>query len=156
MALGRMLSAPSGSGLSAPEYRDQANHVLTTEIVDALDLLVIANGDVRSVDDAQAVLAQAGTAGLMLGRGALADPYLFGRIRGTASATPTSTQRKAELAALWQYLLDDYIDILTGDVQVLSTFGSLTRHVDDPALKRWLKGLKKARRVTQLRKALGR
>ena len=58
-----MLSAPSGSGWSAPEYRGQANHVLTTEIVDALDLPVIANGDVRSVDDAQAVLAQTGAAG---------------------------------------------------------------------------------------------
>ena len=140
----------------AQKYRGEANHALTTEIVDALDLPVIANGDVRSVADAQAVLAQTGAAGLMLGRGALADPHLFGRIRGTAPLAPTPDQRQAELTALWHDLLDDYVEIFSGDAQVLSKFGSLTRHVDHPELKRWLKGLKKARRVCQLRAALDR
>ena len=140
----------------AQKYRGQANHALTTEIVDALDLPVIANGDVRSVADAEAVLAQTGAAGLMLGRGALADPHLFGRIRGTAPLAPTPDQRKADLTALWHDLLDDYVEIFSGDAQVLSKFGSLTRHVDHPELKRWLKGLKKAKRVSQLRAALDR
>lgn len=140
----------------AQKYRGEANHVLTTEIVESMSIPVIANGDVRSAGDARAVLAKTGAAGLMLGRGALADPHLFGRIRGTAPATPTSAQRRSELAELWRAILDEYVEIFAGDAQVLSKFGSLTRHVDDPALKRWLKGMKKARRVAQLREALDR
>lgn len=140
----------------AQKYRGEANHVLTAEIVDSIPIPVIANGDVRSAGDARAVLAQTGAAGLMLGRGALADPHLFGRIRGTAPATPTGAQRKSELAELWRAILDEYVEMFSGDAQVLSKFGSLTRHVDDPALRRWLKGMKKARRVAQLREALDR
>ena len=78
----------------AQKYRGRANHMLTAEIVDYTDLPVIANGDVRTVADASAVLAQTGAAGLMLGRGALADPHLFLRIRGMAPVSPTSIQRK--------------------------------------------------------------
>lgn len=140
----------------AQKYRGRANHTLTAEIVDSINLPVIANGDVRTVADARAVLAQTGAAGLMLGRGALADPHLFHRIRGTAPVSPTSIQRKAELAALWRIILDDYVELFAGDAQVLSKFGSLIRHVDDPELKRWLKSMKKARRVADLRKALDR
>ncbi len=138
------------------KYRGQANHALTAEIVEALGLPVIANGDVRSAEDARAVLAQTGAAGLMLGRGALADPHLFARIRGTAPTQPTSDQRKADLAALWRDILDHYVELFAGDAQVLAKFGSLVRHVDDPALKRWIKPMKKAKRVAQLREALGR
>ena len=138
------------------KYRGQANHALTAEIVDALDLPVIANGDVRNAEDARAVLAQTGAAGLMLGRGALADPHLFARIRGTAPTQSTSDQRKADLAALWCDILDHYVDLFAGDAQVLAKFGSLIRHVDDPALKRWIKPMKKAKCVAQLREALGR
>jgi len=138
----------------AQKYRGRANHALTAELVQALDIPVIANGDVRSVDDARAVLAQTGAAGLMLGRGALADPHLFARIRGIAPAVPTSAQRKAELSTLWRAILDEYVELFAGDAQVIAKFGSLTRHIDDPHLKRWLKGFKKARRVAQLQAAL--
>ena len=48
------------------------------------------------------------------------------------------------------------MELFAGDVRVLSKFGSLIRHVDDPDLKRWLKGMKKAKRVADLRNALDR
>jgi tRNA-dihydrouridine synthase B len=138
----------------AQKYKGRANHALTAEIVRSINVPVIANGDVCTVADAREVLAHTGAAGLMLGRGALADPHLFRRIRGTAPAEPTSEQRQAELAALWHALLDDYVELFAGDAQVLAKFSSLTRHVNDPSLKRWLKGLKKAKTVAQLRSAL--
>ena len=56
----------------------------------------------------------------------------------------------------WRIILDDYVELFAGDAQVLSKFGSLIRHVDDPELKRWLKSMKKAKRVADLRKALDR
>jgi tRNA-dihydrouridine synthase len=49
-------------------------------VVAAVRLPVIGNGDVRSVDDARAVVAATGCAAVMIGRGALGAPWIF---RGT-------------------------------------------------------------------------
>lgn len=138
----------------AQKYTGEADHELTAEIVDTVSIPVIANGDIRTVRDAEAVQQQTGAAGLMLGRGALADPHLFRRIRGTAPADPSPAQRQAELSALWQAILDEYVEIFAGDAQVVAKFGRLLRYVDDPALRRWRKAVKKAKRVDQLRAAL--
>ena len=133
------------------KYRDIANHDLTAEIVDALPFPVIANGDVRTAEEARQVLEHTGAAGLMLGRGAVADPFLFDRIRGTAAPTPTDDERQQQLATLWGHLLDAYVELFAGDAQVLSKLGSLAKHVDDDGLRRWVKGVKKARSVDTLR-----
>jgi tRNA-dihydrouridine synthase len=42
---------------------------------------VVGNGDVVSVAAAQALLAETGCHGIMIGRGAVQDPLLFHRIR---------------------------------------------------------------------------
>ena len=136
------------------KYRGHADHELTAEVVQAADLPVIANGDVCTASDAHAVLEQTGAAGLMLGRGAIRDPHLFGRIRGHAPAQPSVETRRQELAAVWRPLLEQYVELFAGDAQVLAKFSAVTRHVDDPQLRRWLKQLGKAKRVAQLREAL--
>ena len=136
------------------KYRGQANHDLTAEIVEALHIPVIANGDVRTVDDAHRVLEHTSAAGLMLGRGALADPFLFDRIRGACPPKPTDEERRRQLGHLWHDLLDEYVDLFAGDSQVLAKMGSVAKHVDDDGLRRWVKGVKKARSVAQLRTVL--
>lgn len=133
------------------KYRGTANHDLTAEIVDAVPFPVIANGDVRTADDARRVLEHTGAAGLMLGRGAVADPFLFDRIRGTAAPSPTDDERRQQLTTLWRHLLDAYVELFAGDAQVLSKLGSLAKHIDDDGLRRWVKGVKKARSVDKLR-----
>ena len=42
---------------------------------------VIGNGDVTSVESARTMLARTGVDGLMIGRGALGNPWLFARVR---------------------------------------------------------------------------
>lgn len=44
-------------------------------------LPLIANGDIRKTSDGWRLLEHGGIAGLMLGRGAIADPLLFERLR---------------------------------------------------------------------------
>jgi tRNA-dihydrouridine synthase B len=48
------------------------------EVVAAVRLPVVGNGDVRSVDDARAMVTATGCAAVMIGRGALGAPWIFG------------------------------------------------------------------------------
>ena len=132
------------------KYKGAANHALTRELVEVSSLTVIANGDVRTADDAERVLDQTGAAGLMLGRGAVADPRLFARIRGQAPARPVGPARQRELEAYLGQLLAGYREIFHGDAQILAKLKEVLAHVDDPELKRWVKRLKKVRRVDDL------
>jgi tRNA-dihydrouridine synthase len=66
---------------------------------------VIANGNVFSAASAAAVLAQTGARGLMIGRGAIRNPWLFSQIRqhrrGEAPALPKGRDVLAYIHALY-------------------------------------------------------
>ena len=136
------------------KYKGVANHDVTRELVERCSLPVIANGDVRDEVDAQRVLEHTNAAGLMLGRGAVADPKIFDRIRGLAPPCPSGEERKRELAQHLQLLLDVYVDLFHGDAQVISKFKETLAHVDDPDLARWVKALKKQKRVAKIAELL--
>ena len=53
---------------------------------------VLANGDIGTTEQATACLQQTGAAGLMLGRGAVRNPYLFRQLRGGPSSTQDEMQ----------------------------------------------------------------
>lgn len=57
-----------------------------------LDCPVIANGNVVDVTTARSLLDQTGAAGLMLGRGAIRNPWLFDQLRGTRSTPPSKRE----------------------------------------------------------------
>ena len=61
----------------------------------ALGIPVVANGDLASDDALLACAAQSGARAFMIGRGALAYPYLFRTLRGDSGA--------GGLEALWSY-----------------------------------------------------
>jgi tRNA-dihydrouridine synthase len=67
---------------------------------------VLANGNVHGPDQALAVLAATGARGLMIGRGAIRNPWLFRQIRqrqrGETPALPTGRQVLAYIAELWE------------------------------------------------------
>jgi tRNA-dihydrouridine synthase B len=138
----------------AQKYKGDANHVLTGELVERCSFPVIANGDVTTVGEAERVLEETGAAGLMLGRGAIADPLLFERIRGRAPAEVEPEGRKQQLARHYLALLDGFEDIFFGDAQILAKLKENTAHVDDPALRRWVKAIKKQRTVEGVRTLL--
>lgn len=52
------------------------------QAVKCLPFPVLANGDIGTTEQATACLNQTGAAGLMLGRGAVRNPYLFRQLRG--------------------------------------------------------------------------
>ena len=136
------------------KYTGAANHDLTREIIERSGVPVIANGDVTTVDEAAEVMERTGAAGLMLGRGAIGDPWLFDRIRGRAPERPEGVERRHELARHLLLLLGAYEAIFFGDAQILAKFKSVVALVQDPDQARWCKALKKQKRVASLRSLL--
>ena len=62
-------------------YSCQSDWSQIRDIVQAVDIPVIANGDVVDANTAAACLEQTGAAGLMIGRGAIGRPTLFHEIK---------------------------------------------------------------------------
>jgi len=66
----------------ADMYRGEIRHDLIAQAVAALPCPVLANGNVNSAAQAVATLRLTGARGLMIGRGAIANPWLFEQVRG--------------------------------------------------------------------------
>jgi nifR3 family TIM-barrel protein len=78
-------------------YTGTADHSLTAELVELVDVPVIACGDVTTRARAQSVLATTGAAAVMIGRGAQGNPWVLREILGEANAEPTREEVAAEL-----------------------------------------------------------
>jgi tRNA-dihydrouridine synthase B len=63
---------------------------------------VFANGDVRCVESARRIVATTGASGLMIGRGAIRNPWLFSQIREAWTTGVVTTQPK--LVDLREYI----------------------------------------------------
>ena len=75
-----------------------------TAIKQAVTIPVLANGDVTTADGALTLLKETGCDGVMIGRGALGDPWLFEQVRAAILGEerppePTLNQRMSTLRA---------------------------------------------------------
>jgi len=64
----------------ADRFTGQAEYDTIAAIVEAVSIPVIANGDILDGEDACRVLAHTGAAGVMIGRAAQGNPFVFARI----------------------------------------------------------------------------
>src|SRR5207237_1773317 len=78
-------------------YTGFAEHSLTAELVERVDVPVIASGDVTSRARAQTVLATTGAAAVMVGRGAQGNPWALREIVDGDTSEPTREEVVAEL-----------------------------------------------------------
>jgi nifR3 family TIM-barrel protein len=78
-------------------YTGTADHSVTAELVELVDVPVIACGDVTSRARAQAVLASTGAAAVMVGRGAQGNPWVLREIVDGDEPEPTREEVAAEL-----------------------------------------------------------
>jgi nifR3 family TIM-barrel protein len=89
-----------------PRYKTQAfsgeaNWEHIAELARHISIPVVANGDVWSVDDFEAIVAATGCRIVMVGRGALGRPWLFARIRDrTAGREPPPVPFEERIAAI--------------------------------------------------------
>ena len=78
-------------------YTGVADHSLTAELVAAVDVPVVASGDITSRARAQAVLAATGAAAVMVGRGAQGNPWALREIVDGDASPPAREEVVAEL-----------------------------------------------------------
>ena len=78
-------------------YTGFADHALTAEFVDRVDVPVIASGDITSPAKARAVLETTGAAAVMVGRGAQGNPWALREIVQGGREEPTREEVVAEL-----------------------------------------------------------
>src|SRR5207249_3253887 len=69
-------------------YRSEVHYDLIAKAVAAMPCPVLANGNVYSAANAEDVLRQTGARGLMIGRGAIRNPWLFQQIRQRRQSRP--------------------------------------------------------------------
>lgn len=126
------------------KYEGSADHDLTLEVAGRTALPVIANGDITSAATGLSLLAEENVAGLMIGRGALADPELFRRIKEGLIDPPDEEQRRRVVARLIRDLLPVYLVKFCGERQALMKIKDLLNFIPDEHLQRDLKRLKRA------------
>jgi nifR3 family TIM-barrel protein len=89
-------------------YVAKANWELIKEAKSFLKTPLIGNGDIKNVDDALNMLNYTKCDALMIGRGAVRDPFIFKKIKGHFSSTP------------FQASIDDYALFLKSFLNYLS------------------------------------
>jgi tRNA-dihydrouridine synthase len=87
-------------------YRSAVHYEFIQRAVEAMPCPVLANGNIYSAAKAESVLAETGARGLMIGRGAIRNPWLFTQIRqrhrGEPEFVPTGRQVLGYLRDLFE------------------------------------------------------
>ena len=80
----------------ADKFTGAAEYQTIAEVVKAVSLPVVANGDITTPQKAAAVLKATGAAGVMMGRGAIGNPWLFSRTAAVLSGKDDPGEPTAE------------------------------------------------------------
>ncbi len=78
-------------------HRGRPDYELARGLVEELPVPVTISGGLRDADSAREAFARTGAAAIMLARGSLGNPWLFGRLLGTWSREPSAEEVLAEL-----------------------------------------------------------
>lgn len=86
------------------KYQPPAHWDWIARIAAAVDVPVIANGEVWTVADWERCRSTSGCADVMIGRGAVSDPFLALRIRGRMAPSPCAAEWPLVLRSMTSYL----------------------------------------------------
>ena len=102
-------------------YSGMARWEWIAETKNAVKIPVIGNGDIRTPEDAVAMVAQTGCDGVMIGRTAASNPWIFRQIRQFADTgtydQPTDADRYQMIRTYFQMLVDEQMQGTVGKMK---------------------------------------
>lgn len=126
-------------------YKGQARWEPIADVVAAVDVPVLANGDIVDINSARAALVQSKAQGVMIGRGAQGQPWIVGQISDLLMGRqPMETPRGHELAQIvadhYQAMLDHYGEALGIRIarKHIGWYIDANLHADDGVLRKKL------------------
>ena len=111
----------------AEAYRSEVHYDLIARAVDAVPCPVLANGNIYSAEKAGEVLKITGARGLMIGRGAIRNPWIFEQIRQRLRGEPVFQPSGREVLA---YVHALYEAVCTDDVPEKSQVQKMKKYLN--------------------------
>ncbi len=84
----------------AQMYSGQADYTAIAAVASRVKIPVLANGDVFTPQDAVRAMEQSGCSGLLIGRGAMGNPWLFAQVSAILTGQPVTAVTAEEKLAL--------------------------------------------------------